>query len=354
MEIAALSIDVSQTKRVCNVEAFPLKSPRELLTPRPGRGIRDYRRYFEWADACILTGGTPIYDYDHVSRIIHCGLPRLSGKELVCFGIGVKPVRSFHGKRIIRWLLKNAATISTRDRGSEQELRNMGLGGEIPVTGDSALFMEPEAVDRETLEKFELESLDRPVAICPRALSPDHRVHYHTPLTNANITRTRRNIAAAADWIAESGYDVVYIPMHQAPGDDDTAEIAEIRGRMERPSTVVSHPGSPENTMGILKRMELILGLRLHSLILGAAAGTPIVGIDYDPKIRGFMEYAGVGDYICGVEDSADTLMKGIETALDNRKSLRPELRGSCEWMRARIREEGHVISEIIASSLEP
>ena len=91
--------------------------------------------------------------------------------------------------------------------------------------------------------------------------------------------------------------------MHQAPGDDDTTEITEIRGRMHQPSRVAAHLGSPEKASGILQRMELVLGLRLHSLILGAAAGTPIVGIDYDPKIRGFMEQAGAEDYLIGVMD---------------------------------------------------
>ena len=333
---------------MCGVEAFPLKSPRELFTSRPGWGITDYKRHFEWADACILTGGTPIYDYDHASRIIHCRLPRLLGKELICFGIGVKPVRSFHGKRIIRWLLENAAAVSTRDLGSERELRRMGLKDKISVTGDSALFLEPETMDAETLEKMGLTSLDRPVAICPRALSPDHRAHYHAPLTYATITKTRRNIAAAADWIAETGHDVVFIPMHQAQGDDDTAEITEIRGMMHQPSTVAAHPGTPEKAMGILQGMELVLGLRLHSLILAAAAGVPIAGIDYDPKIRGFMERAGAGDYLTGVEDPPEALTRQMTKAFDNRAHLKSKLRENCERMRALINRESQRIHDII------
>ena len=176
----------------------------------------------------------------------------------------------------------------------------------------------------------------------------DHRAHYHTPLTNANITRTRRNIAAAADWIAESGYDVVYIPMHQAPGDDDTAEIAEIRGMMNEASAVAMYPDSPEKARRILRRMELVIGLRLHSLILGAAAGVPIVGIDYDPKIRGFMEYAGAEDYLSGVEDPPEALIRQMEKALDNRTSLKHRLLGRCERMQAKIIEESQRIAEII------
>jgi polysaccharide pyruvyl transferase WcaK-like protein len=346
LEIAALSIDVPQTKRVCDVEAFPLKSPRELLTPRPGRGIRDYQRHFEWADACILTGGTPIYDYDHASRIIHCRLPQLLKKELICFGIGVKPVRSFHGKRVVRWLLEDAAAISTRDPSAERELRKIGLEGEVRVTGDSALFLDSATRDTATLE--ELGPLNHPIAFCPRALSSDHRAHYHAPLTHAAISKLRRNIATVADRLTETGYDVVFVPMHRGPGDDDTAEITMIREMMNETSSLTVYPSSPQNAMWILGRMELVLGLRLHSLILAASAGVPIVGIDHDPKIRGFMEHAGAEDYLSGVEDSPEELTRQIEKALDNRSSMKRRLRDSCERMRAKIMEESQRIAEII------
>ena len=348
LEIAALSIDVPQTKRVCNVGAYPLKSPRELLTPRPGLGIRDYRRHFEWADACILTGGTPIYDYDHASRIIHCRLPRLLGRDLICFGIGVKPVRSFHGKRVVRWLLEGAAAVSTRDLSSERELRKIGLEGEVRVTGDSALFLDSETRDTATLEKLGLGALNHPIAFCPRALSSDHRAHYHAPLIHATIAKLRKNIATVADRLTKDGYDVVFVPMHRAPGDDDIAEITKIREMMDETPALTAYPGTPQKALGILGKMELVLGLRLHSLILAATAGVPLVAIDHDPKIRGFMEHAGAEDYLSGVEDSPEELTRQIEKALDNRSSMKRRLRDSCERMRAKIMEEAQRIAEIV------
>ena len=140
---------------------------------------------------------------------------------------------------------------------------------------------------------------------------------------------------------------MAFIPMHQAPGDDDTTEITEIRGRMHQPSRVAAHLGSPEKASGILQRRELVLGLRLHSLILGAAAGTPIVGIDYDPKIRGFMEQAEAEDYLTGVKDPPEALIRQMEKALDNRTSMQRKILTSCKRMRAKIIEESHRIPEI-------
>jgi len=342
-EIAALSIDVAQTKRVCGVEAFPLKSPRELLFSPPGQGLMTYQRIFDWADACILTGGTPIYDYDHISRLIHLGVPRLIGKKLICFGIGVKPVPSLCGRFLVKRLMRYAGAISTRDRGSKSTLKAIGVGWEIRVTGDSALFME---------SKITGEPLSGPrtstVAFCPRALSPRHRAHYHAPLTREAITRMRENMAAVADHVVKTGYDVVFLPMHRALGDDDCAEIAEIRGRMREPSMVVENVESPEAMMDLLGGMNAVFGMRLHALILAAMRGVPIVSVDYDPKIGGFMELVGAEEYLSRPEDKPGIMMKRMEAALDNAAMLRKTLLDKIELMKREIIAEAQRVAELI------
>jgi polysaccharide pyruvyl transferase WcaK-like protein len=112
--------------------------------------------------------------------------------------------------------------------------------------------------------------------------------------------------------------------------------------------TLTVYPGSPQEVLRILGRMERVLGLRLHSLILAATAGVPIVGIDHDPKIRGFMEHTGAEEYLCGVENLPEALRRQMEKALDNRTSMKRILLDSCERMRAKILEESQRIAEII------
>ena len=340
VEIAALSTDVEQTRRVCGVEAFQLRSPRELLAPHSRAGRRGYRRAFGWADACLLSGGTPIYDYDHVSRIIHCGLPWILRKKLVCFGIGVKPIRSFVGRKTVRSLLKRAAAVSTRDPMSRSELEAIGVRGEIRVTGDASLFLTPRAPDAKRLRELGLDQVGPHAAICPRALSPDHRAHYHAPLSLEAISGIRRNLAHVADHLSMSGRRVVFIPMHKSPTDDDAAEIALIRGMMREPSRALDTIIPPETLAGLLGRMELVVGLRLHSLILAAARGVPVVSVNYDPKIAGFMEYLGMGGYMGEAGESAETLVRRAEGGLDNGSTLKPRLLDSCEDMRRRVMDE--------------
>lgn len=348
VEVAALSMDVEQTKRVCGVEAFPLRSPRELLAPYQKPMSGDYRRVFSWADVCILSGGTPIYDYGHLSRVIHWGLPWILGREFVCFGIGVKPIQSLEGRWIVRSLLERAAAASTRDRRSMAELKAIGVKREIKVTGDSALFLTPRTPDENTLQELGITSDNPCVAICPRALSVDHRAHYHAPLSTEAIYRIRRNLAIVGDHLSKSGCRVVFIPLHRAPSDDDTGEIALIRNMMREPSLAFERVFAPEILAGLLGRMELVVGLRLHSLILAAAMGVPVVSIDYDPKIAGFMEYAGMEEFMIEPIETAYTLIERVDKGLSDRTNLRRRLLDSYGGMRRRIKEEARRFLELL------
>ena len=56
--------------------------------------------------------------------------------------------------------------------------------------------------------------------------------------------------------------------------------------------------------MSILKNADLIMGMRLHSLIMGAALLKPLVGLSYDPKVTSFMQLLRQPD--CFALDSAE------------------------------------------------
>jgi polysaccharide pyruvyl transferase WcaK-like protein len=46
--------------------------------------------------------------------------------------------------------------------------------------------------------------------------------------------------------------------------------------------------------MSIIGNMDLLVGVRLHSLIHGAIMGIKIIGISYDPKINAFLNSIGL------------------------------------------------------------
>lgn len=349
-EIVVISSDPDHTRMVCGVDAIPLLSPLGRIRGN-GPSLEAYYRAFKEADACIISGGTPIYDYGHLSRGLHFGLPRALGKQLFCFGIGAKPIRSRTGAAFLRLLLRRAELLSVRDYPSRDELLRLGVDKQVTVTGDSALFLPPDEPDT-GLRKLSDCGVDTSMpmaAICPRVLSTDYRRHYHEPLSRREIVRVRRAIARVADRLAEDGREVVFVPMHRAPYEDDLSEIRAITGLMRgQPPSVVDAGMLPGEAMAVLGRMDLVFGLRLHSLIMAAAQGVPVVGVDYDPKIRGFLELVGLGNLVCGIDDPDEAYFERVEWALDGGGHLGRRLARSCEDMRGRIREEARRLGSFL------
>ena len=247
--------------------------------------------------------------------------------------------------------LRRAELISVRDYPSRDELLRLGVDKRVTVTGDSALFLPPgdPVTGLRKLANCGVDTSRPMVAICPRALSTNYRRHYHEPLSRSEIVGVRRAIARVADMLAEEGREVVFIPMHRAPYDDDLSEIRAITGLMRgRPPVVVDVSMLPGEAMAALGRMDLVFGLRLHSLIMAAAQGVPVVGVDYDPKIRGFMELVGLGNLVCGIDDPDEVYFERVERSLDGGGHLGRRLARSCEDMRGKILEEARRLGALL------
>ncbi len=49
--------------------------------------------------------------------------------------------------------------------------------------------------------------------------------------------------------------------------------------------------------------VEILIGMRLHSLIIGAVFKKKLIAISYDPKVRSFMESIGLGEFVIDFEE---------------------------------------------------
>jgi polysaccharide pyruvyl transferase WcaK-like protein len=93
---------------------------------------------------------------------------------------------------------------------------------------------------------------------------------------------------------------------------------------------------------------DIVIGLRLHSLVLAAAAGTPVASVDYDPKIGGFMEMAGAEGHLCRPGDGLSALSAAARAALDSRDELVSRMGAAVEKMRRRIMGEATRVSGLL------
>ena len=102
-----------------------------------------------------------------------------------------------------------------------------------------------------------------------------------------NLSSFTTDLAALCDKIHDKlGCEIVFIPMQQ-PNDSVISE--NVRKNMKSNSYLIKENCTPQELMGIIGTMELVISMRLHTLIFAANRAVPMLGFVYDPKIEYYL-----------------------------------------------------------------
>jgi polysaccharide pyruvyl transferase CsaB len=222
------------------------------------------------ADALVSGGGSLLQDVTGAGTVgYYAGvmqLARLARRPYAVVAQGLGPIRRPPNRRIARATLNRAAHLSLRDDRSIALARRIGVTRPIQRAADPAVALRP----------------------------PRHR---EEPGTHV-LVAVRGGFPADAivgplrDVVAELAREhrILALPMHGAV--DRDASRALVTGIAAAEST------DPDAAFGeklsAIAGASVVIGVRLHALVLAAAAGVPAVAISYDPKVEAFAERAGI------------------------------------------------------------
>lgn len=296
---------------------------------------------FARPDRIVVSGGTPIFDSSHAIRTLYMTLPRLFRVPMIVFGAGVKPVRTAYGRASVPFFLRYARYISVRDADSKSLLEELGLP-DVHLTADSAFFASPAAAENvdSLLEGYGIGATERLLVVAPRLLSTERRRLYLQEEMDADlIERTPLRIAHVVDSVASSFDKILLMPMHFYGSDSDLPIMRAIADAMRSRNVVLlDREPRPEMAIGILKRARLVLGMRLHALLLAASMGTPIVGIAYERKVESLFERLGLPRYCVSLFDFEEaTLEAAARLAISNENEIRQHLASRVKHLREMV-----------------
>lgn len=264
----------------------------------------------------ISGGGTLIQDRTSTKSlmyylfIIRCA--RFFGKKIMLYANGIGPLENKKNRKITAKILNKVDLISLRDEDSEKELRALGVNKpRIEVTADPAFCLE-----------------------CEKKKSNDKKKACISVRDRQGIGKEfAETIAAAADYLTEKyGYEVVFLPMQPAK---DLKLSEEIRSLMKNKSSCIKESLKPTEMLSVVSEADLCMGMRLHSLIYAASNALPIIGLVYDPKIVGFMEYIGQKLYADVQSVTFEDLKRMIDECEENRTVITEKLeKKRCELKR--------------------
>lgn len=263
-DIDVLSADPASTARVFGVHA----------TPRAD--IARVKQAISRADVVLSGGGGLLQNSTSLrSLLYYAGILRAairSGRKTMIFGQSIGPL-DFWGKRIVRKWCFGTSRATVRDSRSYALLKPLLATTPVERTADP-VFLYDAPGDGGDLTLEGLGPGSDPLVVVSVRKAPD--MHQGTSL-----------IARCVDRMTERhGARVAFLPLGGA-GDAEIS-TAIIRKCRTHPTLLPSCDLS--RVANIIKRARVVIGMRLHALILAVRYGVPFLAIPYDPKVAALCE----------------------------------------------------------------
>lgn len=323
LKVTVLSHDSAQTKRLYGVEAVNRWQLKEIY-----RALRG-------ADLLISGGGSLLQDVTGIKSLLYyLGVVWLAvklKKPVVFYAQGIGPVRTALGQFLVRKVANRARLIIVRDEQSAKDLQRMGVDRPpVHVTVDAALGLPCQNVDhragREILSRYGILSADPgQFSPAPGSRSPASRIAGISMRSWPGFSKKgRQAVAQVADWLAGRGWQVVFLPFHYP---DDVAACRDVATLMKKPALVLENSFTVEEMISLIKCLDLLIGMRLHALILAAVLNVPLVGISYDPKIERFLSQLDLEPAAQISNLDFTRLNAAVEEVLNDPEGFRQKLR---------------------------
>lgn len=202
-------------------------------------------------------------------------------------------------------MLNSVDLITVRDFDSFNYLKSLKLSNpKIVETADPSFLLTPEKVD-DILKEEGVDPEKKKIAICIRKYSKI------------------KEIAAAADGLSQKlGAQIIFLPFQLS---EDVFPSIETMMSMRDKAIVIKRNLSPRQIMGIISKMDLVIGMRLHSLIFAANVLVPAIGLSYDPKVSSFIDELDLPWFEIESLSGDDLLLAALEL-MDNHEGVKNSL----------------------------
>ncbi|GIP40968.1 polysaccharide pyruvyl transferase CsaB [Paenibacillus sp. J31TS4] len=323
IEPIVLSIDPAWTERMYGVRAAHRMKPGAVW-----QAIRS-------SDGLISGGGSLLQDATGSKTIPYylaiLKLAQWLRKPTYIYSQGIGPVNRRQFDSWIAGVFRECRYVSVRDAESAQLLKKMGLQG-VPV-----------------------EVVPDPVMGLPlRSESEDSKKS--RPVVGVSVRywkEDRSDLQRVAAWLQElersRDVEIRFLPFHLPSDRTASEETIRFMGAEGKENVGIAEDvHHPQDMLAEVSRCDLMIGMRLHSLIYAASQYVPVMGISYDPKIDQFLQRLGLKP--AGTTETLDSSAAARESIrlLQNREQWVEEKRSFIDS----LKQEAHQPAKQIVASL--
>lgn len=289
----------------------------------------------------VLSGGGGLLQNATSSRslLYYSGIIRAAiraGKPTLIFAQSIGPLDRL-GRFIVRKTCSGLTRATVRDEVSRALLQELVPKVPVELTADPVWMLEQGRADDDLAAEGLGPGSDPLAIVCVRKIPA--------------FERGVRAMAAAVDRLGERGFHVAFLPLGGASDADASTTI--IRACSSAP--VLLPAFALEKAALAIGRASVLVGMRLHALIIAARLGVPFLSIPYDPKVSALTKELAwplpplweplkraSGNDIPAVHALVDRLC-------DEREGLRSHLGSQLPRMLALAQRNFEVVDELLA-----
>ena len=216
----------------------------------------------------------------------NCSIP------YIIYGCGAGPLDTISGKFMIRMMCRFAENVSVRDPESKQLLEGLGVKKPIEVIGDPAFTLHrPKQAHAESPKKIGISAV------------PMYNANYWPSGDVEKYDSYVTSMAANLDRLVENKNIEITFFATKYPQDVTVTKDIQKKMLHAKKTAIIDQNLKPNALIDIASKQDLIIGTRLHSLILATDSATPIIAIAYHRKVSDFMKLIGLEERCCSIEE---------------------------------------------------
>ncbi|MEG3627926.1 polysaccharide pyruvyl transferase family protein [Streptomyces poriticola] len=300
-------------------------------------------------DLLVLGGGGILYDGEarRYLRLVRAAQDR--GVPTFAYAVGAGPLREAEDREAVRTVLADMADVVVRDEESALVLEEVGLERDVTVTADPALLLRPEPFTEGMMRDEGVPTGTRLVGMSVRepgrAAEKLDEGDYHALLADVADFLVRRLDA-----------HVVFLPMERY----DVRHAHSVLSHMTAPDRgrILHGDYSPGQLLGLMRHLDLAVGMRLHFVIFAALSGVPVLPLPYSGKVFDFARRLGAPALVGVAREQAGLLLAEADRLWDEYPQRREDLRDRMRELTTAARETcvrcGSLLDEIACGVPEP
>ena len=319
LDFTVLSKTPGETSAVYGVNSISRYNPFKI--------IREMKK----SKMLLFGGGSLLQDITSSKSVLYyltiIRLAQKHGMKTMLYANGIGPITKKRNRKLASKILNNVDLITLRDDKSDEELKNLGVTNpKIIITADPAFTIDTEEGKGSGRFFTNLAGVPSGTKLCIVSIRSwkNSSPYFVTDL------------AKLCDYMVENhAIYPLFVPM-QYP--EDTEISKNVMAHMKNSSYIINRELSVPEMFSVLSEAEILIGMRLHSLIYATTLAIPAMPICYDPKISAFMESLNQPDRVdvesfdyAKAQKLLNTIILEKETRHENLKETNAVLRKTAE-----------------------